>query len=348
MTSRPSSTTTTTVLVTGAGGFIALHCILQLLEQGYRVRGTLRSLSREAALRGTLSETIDAGERLEFVAADLLKDEGWQAAVQGCEYVLHVASPFPAQEPEREDDLIAPAREGSLRVLRAAAAGGVKRVVLTSSLAAVLEGRWKGHRTFDENNWSDVNGKIGAYAKSKTLAERAAWDFVKNLEGNHPLELSVINPSYVLGPPLGDDVRTSGELISRLMRHEIPGVPHIRWLIVDVRDVAAAHIAAMTVPEAAGQRFCCTAESCWTRDIALILDRHFAARGYPIPTNEIPDFVVRLVGMFDKTVRLTSASLGKDYTISTARINRVLNWQPHTLEDTVVSMAESMIRHGVV
>ncbi len=151
-----------------------------------------------------------------------------------------------------------------------------------------------------------------------------------------------------MGPPLGGDVRTSGELITRLMRHEIPGVPHIRWFIVDVRDVAAAHIAAMTTPEAAGQRFCCSGQTCWTREIALILEKHFSGRGYRVPTNQVPDFVVRLVAVFDKTVRLTVDSLGKEYTISTERIRTVLNWQPHSLEDTLVDMAEEMIKHGTI
>ena len=347
MSTKPSSSTT--VLVSGAGGFVAMHCIRQLLEQGYQVRGTLRSLSRAASVLQALAETDTAGERLEFFEADLFKDEGWQAAIAGCDYVLHVASPFPAQEPEHEDDLIVPAREGTLRVLRAAANAGVKRVVLTSSLAAVFEGYPAGQRSFDENDWSNLDGKIGAYSKSKTLAERAAWDYIKTIQGDHhPLELAVINPGFVLGPPLGGDLRTSGELVSRLLRHEIPGVPHIRWYIVDVRDVAAAHIAAMTTPGAAGQRFCCAPESCWTRDIALILDKHFAARGYRIPTNEVPDLIVRLFGFFDRTVRLTVDSLGKDYRISSAHIRKVLSWQPHSLEDTLVDMAESMIDQGIV
>lgn len=345
MMAKPSETT---VLVSGAGGYIAMHCILQLLQQGYRVRGTLRNLSRADEVRKTLVGHIDAGGRLELVEADLFSDKGWPAAVHGCDYVLHVASPFPAQEPEHEDDLIIPAREGTLRVLRAAAAGGVKRLVLTSSMAAVLEGHGQGQHVFDESVWSNLDGKIGAYSKSKTLAERAAWDFVKSLPGPQPLELAVINPSFVLGPSLGADLRTSGELVSRLLRSEIPGVPHIRWFIVDVRDVAAAHVVAMTTPEAAGQRFCCAGQTCWTRDIALILERHFAGRGYRVPTREIPDFVVRLVAVFDKTVRLTVDALGKDDAISTERIRRVLHWQPHSLEDTVVDMAESMIAQGIV
>lgn len=342
---NPSSTT---VLVSGAGGFIATHCILQLLQQGYRVRGTLRNLTREAQLRKIFAERVDADDRLEFTRADLLEDNGWDVAVRGCEYVLHVASPFPAVAPKDENDLIIPARDGTLRVLRAASAGNVKRVVLTSSMVTVLDGYGPGRHYFDENNWSNLDGKIGAYAKSKTLAEHAAWDFIKTLKGANPLELAVINPSFVMGPYLGGDLGTSGELISKLMRRAIPGVPHIRWFIVDVRDVAAAHIAAMLTPEAAGQRFCCSAQTCWTQEVALILERHFASRGYRIPTREVPDFVLRLVAVFDKTVRLTVDSLGKEDTVSTAYIEKTLNWHPRSLEETVVEMAESMIREGMV
>lgn len=345
MTSNLSSTT---VLVTGAGGFIAMHCILQLLEQGYRVRGTLRNLAREAGLRKSLAKDLDAAERLEFVAADLLADESWEAAVRGCEYVLHVASPFPAAEPKNEDELIIPARDGALRVLRAAAAGGVRRVVLTSSLAAVLYGYGPTQLHFDESNWSDVNGVIGAYAKSKTLAERAAWDFVENLKGERPLELAVINPGLVMGPYLDKTLTTSGEVIYRLMRHEVPGLPHIQWNIVDVRDVAAAHISAMTVPEAAGQRFCCYAETLWSKEISRILHDHFKGRGYRIPTIEFPDAFVRLFALFDKSVALILDSLGKDYSISNERIKRVLHWQPYPVQETIIAMAESMIEQGIV
>lgn len=344
----PPNPSTTTVLVTGAGGFIATHCILQLLEQGYKVRGTLRNLARETQLRKTLAEHVDAEGRLEFVHTDLLKDDGWEPALRGCDYVLHVASPLPAQEPKDENDLIIPAREGSLRVLRAAAAGEVKRVVLTSSVAAVFEGHGAGRLNFDENDWSNLDGKIGAYAKSKTLAERAAWDFIKSAQNPHQMELSVINPCFVLGPYMGQELTTSGQLISKLMRREIPGVPHMNWLIADVRDVAAAHIAAMTMPEAAGQRFCCAAQGCWAQDIALILKRHFASRGYRIPTQEVPDFVVYLFGIFDKTARMTIDFLGKEYTVSTARIEKTLGWHPRPVEETIVSMAESMIRQGIV
>ncbi len=345
MSPNPSNTT---VLVTGAGGFIAMHCILQLLEQGYRVRGTLRNLTRETQLRKDLAKHVDADKRLEFVYADLLKDDGWEPALRGCDYVLHVASPLPAEEPKDENDLIIPARDGTLRVLRAAAAGKVKRVVFTSSLAAIFEGYGPGRRNFDENDWSDLNGKMGAYSKSKTLAERAAWDFINGAENTRRLELAVINPGFVLGPYLGKELTTSGQFVSKLMRREIPGLPRMSLLIVDVRDVAAAHIAAMTTPEAAGQRFCCVGQVCWVLDIAQTLERHFGPRGYRIPTLKVPNFVVHLVAIFDKTVGLTLELLDKEYTVSTTRIEKTLGWHPRPLEETIVSMAESMIQQGIV
>ena len=336
----------TTVLVSGANGFLAMHCILQLLEQGYRVRGTLRSLGREAQIRQNLAKHINANERLEFAQADLLKDDGWDAAVRGCEYVLHVASPLPAAEPKDENELIRPAREGALRVLRAAADAGVRRVVLTSSVASIFEGYGPEHRTFDENDWSNLDGKIGAYPKSKTLAERAAWEFIKNLDAAHPLELAVINPGFILGPYLNAEMSTSGQLIYKLLRREVPGIPRTRFHVVDVRDVAKAHIAAMTTPEAAGQRFCCVAPYCWAQDIAQILARHFPA--YRVPTREVPSFLIRLVAVFDKTVRLVVDDLDKEYTLSTTKIQKTLHWQPRPVEETIVEMAENMIAQGMV
>jgi len=347
MASEPSEIT---VLVTGASGFIAMHCILQLLEQGYRVRGTLRTPSREAKLRQTFAKHTNADDKLEFVTTDLTKDEGWDDAAKDCRYILHVASPFPSQEPKHEDELIVPAVDGTLRVLKAAVGAGVKRVVLTSSLAAVLYGHPRdGSKVFDENDWSRTDKNIGAYQKSKTLAERAAWDFVNGLGSDNKLELAVINPGSVFGPILDEDYGTSGEVVRRLMRREIPGCPNLGWAPVDVRDVAAAHLAAMTIPEAAGERFCCALDHhAWIYDIAQILNKHFASRGYKIPTRKLPDFLIRLVALFDKTVRSRVNNLGERSDISNAHIKKILNWQPRSLEEMVVAMGESMIEHGVV
>jgi dihydroflavonol-4-reductase len=338
----------TQVLVTGATGFIGMHCIVRLLEDGFRVRGTVRSLDKESSLRESLSRHVDLGERLELVAADLTADEGWSDAVAGCRYVLHVASPLPREPPQHEDDLIVPAREGTLRVLRAAADAGVDRVVLTSSVAAILYGRPR-NKTFDERDWSNPEGPgIGAYEKSKTLAERAAWDFVASLPEERSLELVAINPGLVLGPLLSADWGTSGEVVKKLMQRDFPGCPDMGWAPVDVRDVAEAHVAAMTTPEAAGQRFVCAIEHASMLEVAKILDAHFRERGYKIPTGRLPSWLVRVVAVFDKTARLGLNDLGKRQDLSHRRIDEVLGWQPRGLEEMVVAMGESLIEYGVV
>lgn len=337
----------TTVLVTGASGFLAMHCILQLLEKGYRVQGTLRRPSREEHLREVFARHVDFGDRMSFVAADLWEDVGWDAAAEGCEYALHIASPVPPGVPKNPDDLVIPAREGTLRLLRAAAKAGVKRVVLTSSTAAVSEGHSDYDRVLDESDWSVTEGKIAPYELSKTLAEQAAWDFAKD---NGRMELTAVNPGVLLGPVLDGSHRiaTSGEIITKLMRREIPGAADISFHIGDVRDIATAHLMAMTATEAAGKRFCCFAENVEMRQIALILDRHFSDRGYRIPTRKIPDMAVRLIALFDKPARLVVPALGRRVMISTERIRSELDWQSRPVEETVVDMAESLIEHGLV
>jgi len=336
--------TRTPVLVTGASGFIAIHCIIQLLEQGYHVRGTLRSMNRESELRSTLAKFVQADERLAFVQADLLKDDGWKEAVSGCDYVLHVASPFPFETPKDENDLIRPAKEGTLRVLRAAAEKGVKRVVLTSSIAAISAGHPREKTHFNETDWSlSDSPTIGPYPKSKTLAERAAWEFMQTLPQGHPLELAVINPGYVLGPLPDKHQRTSGELIQQMMGGKLPGLARIQFNGVDVRDVAAAHLAAMTIPEAAGNRFPCVAEQFWIQDAAELLNKHFEARGYKIKMTILPSWLMRIVAIFLKQIRPTLPSLDRETFVDTTLIRKTLNWQPRNLETTLVDMAESMI-----
>ena len=244
-----------TILVTGGSGFVGAHCILQLLDKGYRVRTTVRSLARETDVRAMVRQGgADPGDRLEFAAADLTQDAGWPEAVAGCTYVLHVASPFPPAAPKHEDELIIPAREGALRVLRAARDAGVKRVVLTSSYAAIGYGQPQQSAPFDETNWTNPNGDdVRAYTKSKTLAERAAWDFIAKEGG--ALELAVVNPVGVFGPVLGSDYSTSILLVQRLMDGAMPGCPRLWFGLVDVRDVADMHLRCMTDPAAKGERF---------------------------------------------------------------------------------------------
>ena len=338
----------TTVLVTGSSGFIGSHCVRELLARGYRVRGTMRSLEREPRLRAALSKHVDTS-RFELVEANLMEDAGWPEAMKGCRFVLHVASPVPSKPPKHEDELIVPARDGTLRVLRAAAKAGVERVVLTSSIAAVAEGHPRDPtRVFTEEDWSNLEGEVSAYDKSKTLAERAAWDFVRNLPIDRPMELSVINPGLVLGPLLEADYSVSVEAIRKLMRKEYPGVPRLGWPTVDVRDVADAHIAAMTAPEAAGKRFCCCVDFVWMKEMAEILNRNFGSEGYTLPTRTLPSFAVRLAGLFDKVTAVVVPRLGLELRVSNERIKRVLGWRPRGTEEQIVSTGRSSIDLGVV
>ncbi len=344
-----------TVLVTGASGFIAQHTILRLLAAGHRVRGTLRSLSREAEVRKVLGAHAPAGalDRLTLVAAELTRDQGWDEAVRGCRYVVHMASPLPSAPPKHEDELIVPARDGALRVLRAAAAAraggdGPVRVVMTSSVAAVLYGLARdGSKVYDENDWSDPTPAVGAYEKSKTVAERAAWDYVHALSDEQRFELTTINPGLVLGPLLGAEINTSAELVRKLLRRELPGCPDVGWAVVDVRDVADAHVAALTAPAAAGQRFIVAIEHASMLDVARILAARYAARGYRVPTRRIPGWLMKLVALWDKTARLAVQELGLRQDLSSARAREVLGWKPHSLEQMVTAMADTMIEHGV-
>lgn len=342
------SDSTTTVLVTGASGFIAEHCILALLDAGYRVRGTLRNLDKAARVRTALSSHADIDGRLDFVQADLSSDAGWAEAVRGCRYVLHVASPLPRTPPKHEDDLIVPARDGALRVLRAASEAGVERVVMTSSLAAVIYGHVRdGSRVFDEGSWSELGRDVGAYEKSKTIAERAAWDFVNTLPADRRLELVTVNPGLVLGPILDDDWGTSGELVRKLLRRDMPGCVRVGWAMVDVRDVAKMHLLAMTTQEAAGQRFICAGEFAWMIDVARVLDRHFRQKGYNVPLRELPNWTLRIAAVFDKTLGLVIHELDKRQDVSHARAEKILGWRPRGLEEMAVAMGESLIQHGV-
>jgi len=338
--------TKSTVLVTGATGFIAMHTIVRLLQAGYRVRGTLRSPEREATLRNALAKHVELRDRLELCQADLTSDEGWALAARGCDFVLHVASPLPRKPPRHEDELIVPAREGTLRVLRAAKAAGVKRVVMTSSVAAILYGHDRGGRVFDEEDWTDLTGNVGAYEKSKTLAERAAWDFVRSEAPD--LEFVTINPGLVLGPILDADYGTSGEVVRKLLAREIPGCPDVGWAVVDVRDVADAHVSAMISKDAPGKRFVCAIEHASMRDVATILQQNFSARGYRVPTRRLPNWMMKAVSIFDRTVRLALPDLGQRQELSNRRIVETLNWRPRSLREMVVDMGESLIEQGVV
>lgn len=336
------------VLVTGASGFIALHTILHLLELGYAVRGTLRSAAQQAKVRATLSEHAYTG-KLDFAFVDLTKDEGWPAALQGCDFVLHLASPAPLRNPRDENELIIPARDGTLRVLRAAHAQKIGRVVLLSSMAAVAGGHRGENRNFDENDWADLRKTADPYQKSKTIAERAAWDFIHSEENKNGMELAAVNPSYVFGPALDDHYFASSEWVRTLMRSGLPGLSNTQLNFVDVRDVAQILVKAMTTPAAAGKRFLGNGASVRFQEFALILEKHFASRGYRIPTRVLPDALIRLTGVFIPKVKRTIVPrLGWNYTISTEQTRSVLGWQPRPAEDTIVEMAESLIVRGLI
>lgn len=338
-----------TVLVTGGSGFIGSRAILQLLAAGHLVRTTVRSPTREDAVRAMLRiGGSEPGARLAFVVADLQDDAGWPQAVAGCDYVLHIASPFPPSLPRHEDELIVPAREGALRVLRAARDAGVKRVVLTSSFAAVGYGQKVQAAPFDESNWTDVAGAdVQPYAKSKTLAEHAAWDFIAREGG--ALELSVINPVGVFGPVLGPDYSTSILLVQRLMDGALPGCPQLTFGVVDVRDVIDLHLRAMTHPAAKGQRFLAVAGDFMTlADMARVLKDRLGAAARRAPTRQLPDWLVRLAALWDANVRQILPELGQARNATAAKAQRLLGWQPRPAQEAIVATAESLIRLGLL
>jgi nucleoside-diphosphate-sugar epimerase len=338
-----------TILVTGGSGFIGSHCILQLLSAGHQVRTTVRSLEREADVRAMLKQGgADPGNRLSFFAADLENDTGWPQAVAGCEYVLHVASPFPASVPKHEDELIVPAREGALRVLRASRDAGVKRVVLTSSFAAIGYGQKPQIAPFNETNWTDPNSDdVLPYVKSKTLAERAAWDFIASEGGT--LELSVVNPVGVFGPVLGHDYSTSILIVQRMMDGAVPGCPRISFGVVDVRDVADLHIRAMTQPAAKGERFLAVAGDFMSMlDIAHVLKSHMGASAQKVPTRELPNWLVRLAALRDPAIKQILPELGKQRNATHEKAARLLGWSPRSNEDSIVATAESLLRLGLL
>lgn len=344
----PPPASDTTVLVTGASGFIAQHVVLRLLADGFRVRGTVRSALRADDVRAVIAEHHGDTDRLEMVTADLQSDDGWDAAVRGCRFVLHVASPVPFRPPRNADDIIAPARDGALRVLSAAGRAGVQRVVLTSSVAAVIYGHARDGRVYDESDWSRLTTGVGAYERSKTIAERAAWHHVAARPPDDRVELVAVNPGMVFGPILGPDYSTSGEIVRKLLRRELPGCPDVGWAPVDVRDVADAHVLAMLAPPAAGKRFLLAIDHAWLREIAVILDREYRSRGYRIRTNPMPGWLLRVISVWDHTARLAVHDLGKRQDVSSQRARQLLGWRPRPLDEMIIAMADSMIVHGVV
>ncbi|MEZ0111129.1 nucleoside-diphosphate-sugar epimerase [Catenulispora sp. EB89] len=323
------------VLVTGGSGFLGMHCIARLLDDGYRVSTTVRTPGRAEQVRTTLAGDI------RFVTADLTKDEGWDEAVADVDYVLHVASPFPAAPPAHEDDLIRPARDGALRVLRAAQRAGVRRVVLTSSFAAIGYGHAPTDVPYDESSWTDVDAPgVTAYAKSKTLAERAAWDFV---EQQDELELAVVNPTGILGPVLGPGDGTSVAVVANLLQGKLPLLPRASAGIVDVRDIADLHVRAMTDPKAAGERFLGTAGLMSLSEMAATLKQGLGAEARRVSTRTIPDWVVRLAARFDDNARQAVPMIGRPHRATSAKAEQLLGWTPRPKEEAVLATGRSIL-----
>jgi len=331
------------VLVTGGTGFIAVHCILQLLNAGYRVRATLRSLDREPAVRAMLREGgAEAGERLTFIQADLSQDANWDQGVEGCTYVLHVASPTPKLNFKHEDEMIIPAREGVLRVLRASRDAGVKRAVLTSAIGAIVYGHPKQTAPYDETFWTDTTN-APAYQKSKTLAEKAAWEFVAREGGE--LELAVVNPATVMGPVLGPDYSHSVYLIKNLLSGKMPGCPKINSCFVDVRDVADLHLRAMVDPKAKGERFIATGgESIWLVEVARILKENLGDAAAKVKAIQLPNIALHIAALKDPMVKSMIPLLGIPMNLTSAKAINMLGWLPRTPKEAILASAETLIR----
>ena len=329
------------VLVTGATGFIGLHCIQQLLEQGYAVNGTLRSMQRESEVRESLEKHNTSTENLSLFPVDLMSDEGWDQAMESCDYLLHVASPFVLSN-ETEEFFVKPAVEGALRALKFADKHNIKKVVLTSSFAAVGD-TFDGTTSFNETHWSDTsNDKMSFYSKSKTLAEKAAWDYVQ--ENNVSFPLTVINPVGVLGPSLSDDVGISNSMILRMLNGSMPALAKIHIGIVDVRDVAKAHILAMKNDQSNGERFIVSEKEMWMSDIANVLN----ANGYKAPEKNMPNFLLKAMAMFKSDLKTISKMAGKQRDCNTTKAIDVLGWKPISAEESILAAAKQITDYDLI
>jgi nucleoside-diphosphate-sugar epimerase len=335
-----------TVLVTGGSGFLGGWCVAELLRRGHSVRTTVRDLVREGEVRSRVqnlaggSPGAAADSRLSFVAANLHEDSGWEQAVDGCEHVLHVASPFPLVQPKDPDELIVPARDGTLRVLRAALKAGASRVVVTSSVAAV-GGSAKGSGTpLDESDWTDLDDpSVTPYARSKTIAEHAAWNLAAELGETE--RLATVNPGAILGPVSGPDRSPSLEVVQRLL-DGMPGTPRIGFNLVDVRDVADLQIRAMSDPAAGGKRLLAVRSFEWMAEVAEILRDQLGEEAPKVPKRSVPDLMVRAMGLFDPGIRSVTGQLGRRQEYSSAAAE-ALGWAPRPIDETIVDCARSML-----
>ena len=317
------------ILVTGANGYIAKHIILDLYKKNYSVIGTVRNLEYANTIKNDIETHLGRPIDIEFVKADLNSDNGWEDAVINCEAILHTASPFPSKRPKNENDLIIPAKEGTIRVLKAALNHSIKRVIITSSNAAVYDGNR--HITeFDENIWTNINAKgVSAYTKSKTIAEKSAWEFVSDNPG---LKLSTINPVLVWGPGIGSHLSSASlKIFKMIIKREMPMIPRMKVPLVDVRDVAKAHISALENDQSIGKRFLICEDTHWMKNIGMKMK----SMGYNAPTRVSPDFLIKLLSLFDATLKEAVNKLGYDYSINCNQAHSILDFNPIKLEDTI-------------
>lgn len=338
------------VLMTSASGFIATHIIKQLQEGNYKVRGVVPNLEDEEKIKHLHNLCPEAETKLELIQADTTKEGAWEEPIKDVQYVIHVISPFPKNNSKDDNELVQPAVDETLAVLKACvAAKSVKRVLMTSSTAAVLSHSDAGGeaKVYNEDDWSDPT-KLDPYGKCKTLAEKAAWEYVKELSDEEKIELTVINPSYVMGPVLPGTRCFSSEVVKVLLERDIPVVPKLNFSIVDVRDVAAAHVKAMTMEEAAGKRFIVNSCDMWMKDIAQVLLKEFKAQGYNVPTINCPNFVLHLRSLYDKAVKKFLPNVGKVLKLDNARMKETLQITPRENKETIIDMAYSLIEAGFI
>lgn len=336
-----------TVLVTGGTGFVGGWSIVELLKQGYKVRTTVRSLSKEQSVRAAVATEVDAGDRLKIFAADLTADQGWDQAMQGVDYVWHVASPLGGNAPKDPSTLIVPAREGTIRVLRTAQKAKVKRTILTSSTAASSAPITGPDSVNDETVWTDPKAKgVNAYRQSKAIAERAAWDFMAAQGAKQ--KLTTVLPTGVFGPILTTEGLGSVQIVQRLLKGQVPAAPRLGFCVVDVRDVVDAHMRAMRTPAAAGERFIAGGDFMWVADVARALRAELGDAAKKVPTREMPDFMVRFAGLFDPALRELTPTLGKKHIYKNDKAKRVLGWSPRPAKTVMVDCAKSLIAKGAV
>lgn len=333
-----------TALVTGGSGYIAGFLIRQLIENGWIVHTTVRSLKREAEVRGWLGVDND---KLRFFAADLEHDAGWAEAMAGCSHVAHVASPFPLDVPEQADDLVIPAREGALRALRFAKGAGVRRFVLTSSMAAIAYGHGKGRELYSEADWTHLdNPAVMPYPRSKTVAERAAREWVAAEGGG--MEFASVNPAAVFGPLLSDDLSTSIELVKQLLEGKVPMCPDIGFGIVDVRDVADLHYRALTAPDIRDERYVCSGPFLKMIDVANLLTVSLGDKAKKVPTRRMPDWLLKLFALARPELKQLVAELGNVRGGDSRHAMTTLGWTMRTPEEAILATANSLIERGIV